>query len=322
MTYSTYEYEQARRILDERRSNAERKQKLRHDEFAVKFPELLQIEQEMANAGLSAIKGLGMGKDAEAYIKLLEKASLKSQARRAELLKENGYPEDYLKTQYHCSLCQDKGFKNGIMCSCHKQILRNRAYEKLCSKFPVDKCTFSQFSLDYYSPNGSEISPKERMSAVLNYCKDYADNFNSHSPSLLMAGKTGLGKTHLSLAIAGNVINRGYGVIYASAQNILNQLENEKFGRSDTFTTEKKLMECDLLILDDLGTEFVTQFTVSAIYNIINSRLLGNKPTIISTNLTFDEMEKIYSQRISSRILSEYTVLQFDGADIRQLKTR
>ena len=111
-------------------------------------------------------------------------------------------------------------------------------------------------------------------------------------------------------------------MIYASAQNILNKLENEKFGRSDTSDTEKNLLECDLLILDDLGTEFSTQFTVSAIYNIINSRLLASKPTVISTNLTMEQLESVYTQRISSRILSEYTILQFDGTDVRQLKTR
>ncbi len=321
MTYSPAEYEQAKREIENRRNDSEKAQKLRHDEVAKKCPELLLIEQEMANAGLSAIKALGMGEDAVDYIKKLEKASLSAQTKRKALLLDNGYSEDYLKIKYHCPLCEDKGFKDGRMCTCHKLILRKNAYKKLSGNFPVDKCTFLNFNLDYYSDAG-EISPKKRMSAVFDYCKKYADGFTSHSPSLFMYGRTGLGKTHLSLAIAGKVINRGYGVIYASAQNILNKLENEKFGRSDTFTTEKKLIECDLLILDDLGTEFATQFTVSAIYNIVNSRLLSNKPTIISTNLTFDELEKIYSQRISSRILSEYTHLQFDGTDVRQLKTR
>ncbi len=322
MTYSPSEYEQARRELDRRRNQAQAVQKAHRDEIAAKFPELIKIEQEMANAGLSVIKALGMGDDSTHYIKSLEKASLNAQKRRADLLKENGYPEDYLKVKYYCNNCEDKGFKDGRMCSCHKLILRSLAYEKLCSKFPVDKCTFTNFDLNYYPDKGDDITPRKRMTAVFDYCKNYANNFSSHSPSLLMAGKTGLGKTHLSLAIAGQVINRGYGVIYASAQNILNKLENEKFGRSDNSDTERKLLECDLLILDDLGTEFSTQFTVSAIYNIINSRLLSDKPTIISTNLSFEQLEKVYSQRISSRILSEYTLLCFDGTDIRQLKTR
>ncbi len=322
MTYTPQEYEQARRELDRRRGAAEKVGKAHRDEIASKFPELVTIEQEMANAGLSVIKALGMGDDSVDYIKQLEKASLNAQKKRAELLKSNGYPEDYLKVKYYCSKCGDKGFKDGFMCSCHKQILKNIAYEKLSGKFPVDKCTFGNFDLNYYPDYGDEITPRKRMSAVYDYCKSYADNFTARSPSLLMLGQTGLGKTHLSLAIAGQVINRGYGVIYASAQNILNKLENEKFGRSESADTELKLIDCDLLILDDLGTEFSTQFTVSVIYNIINSRLLSAKPTIISTNLSMEQLEKTYSQRISSRILSEYTLLRFDGTDIRQLKTR
>ncbi len=322
MTYSPSEYEQARRELDRRRNEAEKIQKAHRDEIALKFPELIKIEQEMADAGLSVIKALGMGDDSQDYIKFLETTNLNAQKRRVELLRENGYPEDYLKAKYFCSECNDKGFKNGFMCSCHKQLLKSIAYKKLCSQFPVDKCTFDNFNLSYYPDHGGDITPYKRMKAVFDYCKSYADKFTSRSPGLLMLGNTGLGKTHLSLAIAGQVINRGYGVIYASAQNILNKLENEKFGRSDSTDTEKSLIECDLLILDDLGTEFSTQFTVSAIYNIINSRLLASKPTIISTNLTMEQLESTYTQRISSRILSEYTILQFDGTDVRQLKTR
>ena len=322
MKYSPAEYEQARRELDRRRNEAEKSRKARRDEIAAKFPELIKIEQEMSAAGLSVIKALGMGDDSQDYIKFLEATNLNAQKRRAELLRENGYPEDYLKVNYFCSKCNDKGFKDGFMCSCHKLLLKNIAYKKLCSQFPVDKCSFSNFDLAFYPDRGGDITPRKRMKAVFDYCKSYAEDFSNQSQSLLMLGNTGLGKTHLSLAIAGQVINRGYGVIYASVQNILNKLENEKFGRSSTSDTEKNLLECDLLILDDLGTEFSTQFTVSAIYNIINSRLLASKPTIISTNLTMEQLEGVYTQRISSRILSEYTILQFDGTDVRQLKTR
>ncbi|MBQ8228342.1 MAG: ATP-binding protein [Clostridia bacterium] len=322
MKYSPSEYEQARRELDRRRNEAEKIQKTHRDEVALKCPELVKIEQEMANAGLSVIKALGMGDDSQDFIKFLETTNLDAQKRRAELLKENGYPEDYLKVKYFCSKCNDKGFKDGFMCSCHKVLLKNIAYKKLCSQFPVDKCSFENFDLSFYPDFGSDITPHKRMSAVFSFCKNYAEDFSSRSQSILMLGETGLGKTHLSLAIAGQVIRRGFGVIYASTQNILNKLESEKFGRSDTSDTEKNLIECDLLILDDLGTEFSTQFTVSAIYNIINSRLLASKPTVISTNLTMEQLESVYTQRISSRILSEYTILQFDGTDIRQLKTR
>lgn len=322
MTYTTAEYEKARRELERRRKDAEQKQQMRHDEAIAKCPELVKIEQEMAAAGLAAIKALGMGEDSAAYIKKLEKINLDAQKKRAELLKQNGFPEDYLKIKYTCPLCSDKGFKDGKMCRCQKLILRSMAYEKLCGHFPLDKCRFDNFDLRYYSDGSDGISDRERMRAVFEFCKNYADDFDRRSPSILMYGGTGLGKTHLSLAIAGQVIGKGYGVIYASAQNILNKLENEKFGRSERVGTEESLIDCDLLILDDLGAEFSTQFTTAAVYNIINSRRLSGKPTVISTNLSLKQIESAYTQRVASRILSEYTLLKFEGTDIRQIKTK
>lgn len=322
MSYTSAEYESARRELEQRRSTALKEREAHHDEVAAKIPEILNIEKEMAQAGLSVVKALSCGEDSVKYVRELELKNLDAQRRRAKLLKENGYPEDYLKIKYTCPKCEDKGFAEGRMCECHKQILRRMAYEKLCGRFPLDKCRFDNFRLEYYSDSGTGITPRKRMRSVYDFCKSYAAYFSSSSPNVLMCGETGLGKTHLSLAIAGEVINKGRGVIYASAQNILNCLENEKFGRSEKTDTELNLIECDLLILDDLGAEFKTQFTVSAVYNIINSRLLSGKPTIISTNLSVKEIESSYSQRIASRILSEYTILQFDGTDIRQIKSR
>lgn len=322
MSYTTAEYESARRELERRRNTAEREREKRHSEVAAKVPEILETEKEMSAAGLAVVKAVSLGEDAVRYVRELEKINLEAQKKREKLLVENGFPADYLKVKYTCEKCGDKGFVNGRMCECHKTILRSLAYEKLCGKFPLDKCTFGNFNLSYYPDTGSGITPRTRMESVYNFCKNYAEDFNSHSPSILMSGETGLGKTHLSLAIAGEVIKKGKGVIYASAQNLLNRLENEKFGRSDKSDTELNLIDCDLLILDDLGSEFRTQFTVSAIYNIVNSRLLSSKPTIISTNLTHKEIDSAYTSRIASRILSEYTLLQFDGTDIRQIKTR
>ena len=134
-----------------------------------------------------------------------------------------------------------------------------------------------------------------------------------------MSGATGLGKTFLSLSIASAVIEKGYGVIYSSAQNLLNTLEKEKFSNSDA-NTLNAIFDCDLLIIDDLGTEFSTSFTVSTIYNIINTRINMCKPVIISTNLSLSELQEMYSERIVSRFIGEYTILKFAGNDIRQIK--
>ena len=321
MAFSKETYETAEREMKRRRSEALLKREEHHDAAVRVAPEILEQEAIMAKAGLDTVKAVGMGKDSERYIMNLARINLEAQNKRKELLKANGFPEDWLDVPYTCKRCEDKGSVNGFVCECYKNLLRSIEYEKLCSKLPVDKCRFDNFKLDYY-PTGAGISPRKRMESILDYCKAYASDFSKTSPSLLLYGMTGLGKTHLSLAIAGKAVAAGHGVIYTSAQNLFNRLEREKFGRSEDTNTEQSILDCDLLIIDDLGAEFSTQFTISALYNIINCRDLEGKPTIISTNLSPEKLKDTYSDRIASRILSNYVILQFDGADIRQLKTR
>lgn len=320
MAFSKDTYDKADREIKRRLNEALSEREKRHSEAVRKIPEILVIEDTMAQAGLATIKAVGMGNGGEDFIKKLAEINLDAQAKRRKLLVENGFTEDWLDVRYTCPKCKDKGSVGGYACECYKLLLRSIEYEKLCSKLPVNKCRFDNFKLDYY-PEGAGISPRRRMESVLGYCKAYADDFSLKSPSLLLYGKTGLGKTHLSLAIAGRAVESGYGVIYMTAQNLFNRLEREKFGRGDGEDTEQSILDCDLLIIDDLGSEFVSQLTVSSLYNIVNCRQLEEKPTIISTNLIPDELKNTYSDRIASRILSTYTILQFDGADIRQIKT-
>lgn len=321
MAYSKETYKKAEQELAQRRSRALAERENHHRIAVETVPEILEAEERMSRAGLATIKAVGMGAaDAKEYIQKLSEINLEAQAQRRLLLKSNGFPEDWLDVHYTCKKCEDKGFVSGIMCGCFKELLKSIEYEKLCSKLPVGNCRFDNFKLDYY-PDGAGTSPKKRMESVLNYCKAYAADFSRRSPSLLLYGKTGLGKTHLSLAIAGKAVEEGYGVIYSSAQNLFNKLEKDKFGKADA-NTEEAILDCDLLIIDDLGAEFTTQFTVSALYNIVNSRELEGKPTIISTNLMPEQLTKAYGERIASRILSNYVMLYFDGSDIRQIKTR
>lgn len=321
MAYSKETYKKAEQELAQRRSRALAEREEHHRIAVETAPEILEAEEKMSRAGLATIKAIGMGAaDAKEYIQKLSEINLEAQAQRRLLLKSNGFPEDWLDVHYTCKKCEDKGFVSGIMCGCFKELLKSIEYEKLCSKLPVGNCRFDNFKLDFY-PDGAGTSPKKRMESVLNYCKEYAADFSRRSPSLLLYGKTGLGKTHLSLAIAGKAVEEGYGVIYSSAQNLFNKFEKDKFGKADA-NTEETILDCDLLIIDDLGAEFTTQFTVSALYNIVNSRELEGKPTIISTNLMPEQLTKAYGERIASRILSNYVMLYFDGSDIRQIKTR
>lgn len=319
--YSKDTFEKAEKELKRRRAEALLRRQEHHEIAVKKVPEILELEEIMSRVGIETVKAVGMGNDADIFIKNLARKSLDAQNRRTKLLVENGFSEDWLEVKYTCPLCEDKGSANGIVCDCFKNLLRSIEFEKLCSKLPVNDCTFGNFRLDYY-PDGAGISPKKRMESVYNYCKAYAEDFGKASPSLLLYGMTGLGKTHLSLAIAGKAVEQGHGVIYTTAQNLFTALEREKFGRGEDKNTEQAILDSDLLIIDDLGSEFSTQFTISALYNTVNCRELENKPTIISTNLSPEKLKDAYSDRIASRILSNYVILQFDGADIRQLKTR
>lgn len=325
MSYNPEIYRKAQRMLQNRRDKAKHERDRRHREITEKFPQIAELEQEMADCGLSVIRNVAFQKHSESYLKSLKEKSLDAQKKRTEILTSNGYPADYLDMHYTCPVCNDTGFIDGKMCPCLSNLLKQLTYEKLSKSSPLQLSSFESFDLFFY-PNEpdptSNIVPRDHMRSVLRFCQNYADNFSTASESLLFFGATGLGKTHLSLAIANRAIEKGYGVIYGTAQNLLNQLEAEKFGRNTNGqeNTQDMLLNCDLLILDDLGTEFSTAFTVSAIYNIVNTRILANLPTIISTNLDPKQLEQQYAQRIVSRIVGSYTPFYFCGRDIRQLK--
>lgn len=233
MAYSKEIYDEANRELSRRRAYALDEQERRHDEVAEKFPDLLRIEKEMTQAGLSIAKAIGRP-DAKKFIENLAAQSKKAQAERKAILSQGRYPEDYLETPYKCKRCEDSGFVNGKRCDCFKELLRQLSFKELQKSSPLSLSSFESFSLDYY-PNEIDpklhIIPRRRMAEIYQFCINYAEDFTSHSPSLFMYGATGLGKTHLSLSIAREAINKGYAVIYGSAQNLLSKLEREHFSR-------------------------------------------------------------------------------------------
>ena len=325
MGYGSFVHEKAEEELKKRRKKAEYDLEQRHGEVASKYPDLLRIENGIAKTGLSASKALADGTDIKKALGKIAKQNLALQMERDCLLEMAKLPKDYLEPKYICPTCKDEGYVGGKICSCHKKLLKEIALSELQKVSPLSESTFESFDLNYY-PNGKDentgISPRSRMMEIFKFCKSYAEDFGAHSPSLFMYGETGLGKTHLSLAIAQKAVEKGFGIIYGSAQNLLNELENERFGRDgkERGSKEREILGCDLLILDDLGAEFSTSFTVAAIYNIVNTRLLSNKPVIISTNLSAKELEEKYTRRITSRIMGNYVPLRFCGRDIRQLK--
>lgn len=319
MGYSEKIFNLASETLAKRKMKAESDAKIRHDNLTLEIPEIYELEDKMRKSAYGLVGVIGMGDKTAEYIEKLKKDNLEAQKEIKNILIANGYDENYFEPKYTCKECSDTGIKNGKLCKCHIKLLRQLSYDQLCKNSPLKISSFDDFSLDYYK---SSDEAYDQMSRIFRYCVRYSDNFDMSSDSLLLMGGTGLGKTHLSLAVAGQVIEKGYGVIYGSAQNLFSDIEKEHFGRGDNpdGTTEKMLLECDLLILDDLGAEFITNFSVATFGNIVNTRLLTGKPTIISTNYDFESFSKRYSGRTASRILGEYRILVFEGEDIRQQK--
>lgn len=321
MSYTTETYDKAQTILDRRKERATLEAQSRIDEISNKIQELKTIQTKLAQVGLNISKAFLTSKNPQAEIDKLRIESLALQDRKKKILKENGYSEDALSIKYTCPTCEDTGFIGGRRCKCYINLLKEIERAKIEKIAPIDECTFESFDTNYYPEEMDGVCPKKKAEIIKENCKRYATSFTKRSKSLLFMGNTGLGKTHLSLAIANVVINRGYSVIYGTAQNILRDLQNENFGRTDNLRYfENEILSTDLLILDDLGTEFKNQFTVSCLYNIINSRLCAKLPTIISTNYTFEELEEKYDQRITSRITGQYSTLILVGNDIRYIK--
>jgi len=247
------------------------------------------------------------------------------------LLEQNGYPEDYTEPIYNCKNCADTGYKNNELCTCLKRALALESANASGFGEIIKSQNFKNFSLDYYKkdkpgePDEIERSPYEQMSIALEQCKNYAKRFGQSNQSvrhLIFIGGTGLGKTHMASAIAGEVIKKGYDVYYNSAQNILSSFEKERFSYRGEFDADiiERYMSCDLLIIDDLGTEYTGSVYSTSLYGLINARLAENKGMIITTNLGYEDMRRKYDERVVSRIGGEFAMVHFAGDDVRMQK--
>lgn len=307
---------EAWKIIERRRAMAFNRQEKRKDEIRSKIPEINKLFDEIIEVSREALQSTQSGfGGSELILKMSEKIDELSM-KIEECLKKNGYSKDYLDVLHYCKKCDDTGSTKQGLCDCFTSLCKKLQAEKLNENTQLSLCCFVDFSLDFYKGKDRQM-----MSKILDFCKKYAENFENHSDSILMMGSTGLGKTHLSLSIANWVKNDGFSVIYDSAISILGQMEKEHFGKSETDMSDA-VINADLLIIDDLGTEYQKEFYKSAIYNIINTRMSKNLSTIISTNLSLEEIQGRYDSRIVSRLISDYTCLGFSGEDIRFQKRR
>lgn len=325
MAYSSEVYAAAKRIIDERRNTADRNANIKKADIYAKFPAIRDLDnklmREMADFSVLMLRE---HRESEDIIGEMQDRISRIQSEKTAILAANGLPADYLEPQYTCKKCGDLGRKNGILCSCYKEICREQAQKELSASSGSAACSFDNFDLSYYADNGASdgTNPRRKMQNYYNFCINYANSFSKDSPSIVMTGKTGLGKTHLSLSIAKTVVEGGFSVVYAPAQKLVSDLEREHFSFSGSDFFERKYSECELLIIDDLGAEFPSQFTTAVIGNLVNERLYEKRPTVISTNLSGKELAERYSERTASRILGEYRKLYFVGEDIRFLKNR
>ena len=280
------------------------------------IPELEKIDLTLTHIGSSAALSALSGNFAK--LETLKEESSILTARKEEILRDAGIE----KPEYNCKVCSDTGFVNGKYCECVHRLAKQLTLKEMSGKMPITSEKFENFDLKYYSdkPNADGIVPRKKMTEVLKIAKEYCISFGKNSKNLLFMGNTGLGKTHISLSIVSEIIEKGYGVIYGSAQNLFSEVEKEHFAYTGDTEKMDALLEVDLLVIDDLGTEFLSSFTQSVLYNIINTRILGGKPTIISTNLSLSELEQRYTARISSRFIGNYMMIKFFGTDIRQQK--
>lgn len=318
MKFSDIIYSKAENILKSRREQAEKLADMRRKEFIAKYPELIDIENTMKNAALDVIRSVGAdGKRVNIYE--VAKINLQAQEKRKELIKKTGYPEDYLEPPYTCKKCKDSGIVNGKLCECHLAVLQQLSVSELSCSPLLARSTFDSFDLKYYSDIKDRelgFSPRDIMRGCYEMLKAYAENFTCNSNSFFFTGATGLGKTHLALAVLNKVTQNGFSVYYSSAGSIVKKLEKERFGRADE-SVEDEIERSDLLIIDDLGAEFSTAFSQAAINELVNNAILSGKPMIIISNLSRAELEEKYGQRLTSR-LNCFEIIQFVGEDIRQ----
>lgn len=297
----------------------------RETEIAKKCPDIAAIEKELSETTAKVIALIAEGSpDISARLSELENNNLFLQEKQRALLVKNGYPADYLDLLYSCPLCKDSGIYEGKRCKCVMEIVKKAAAEELNRTSPMRLAGFEEFSLNYYddkTPTMLGCTAREAMEENLAFCKRYAEEFHFPAKSILLRGKTGLGKTHLSLSIASVVIEKGYSVVYGSAPDLFRRIEKEHFSNSGDDSVIEALENADLLILDDIGAEFESKFYNSVFYNILNNRLNASLPTIISTNLDLSEIKERYGDRITSRLLTMENLI-FVGSDIRILKNR
>lgn len=308
-------------ILTNRAAKARAKAEQRQRQYPI-YTQLQNAVAEQACREVMAI--IKQNGEADELVNQAKKRVQELSREFEKLLKDYGLPPDYFEPSYECGKCKDTGYVDGRRCECMEHLIMQITCERMNASTPLKLSSFESFDITYYSDERSDEthgSPRNVMNRTLAQCMRYAKNFEKDFPCLIFQGGTGLGKTHLALAIAGEVMRKGYSVIYDTSPNIFAALESIKFGRASAHTLVD-FKQCDLLIIDDLGAEFRAKNLVPLLYDIIDSRVMARKPIIFTTNLTMNGITDLYGERITSRIFGSCRRLDFKGKDVRIEKRR
>ena len=324
MAYSSEVVRKARERLAQARDERERENR-EHLRIAYdQQPRLREIDRQLRMTMAQAARAVFAGGDAERLMNEAKEANLALQREREWIIEEQFEP-GFLDESPICPTCSGLGYVGSTMCDCLAELCRQEQKKEL-TFLSAGRESFDQFRLDYYSDRVDPrlgFSPRSVMEKTYQNCRRYALGFTMKAGNLLFSGNTGLGKTFLSACIARSVADQGFSVVYESAGHLFSALEKARFeNNEENRRAAAKYRECDLLILDDLGTELPGQFVTAALYSLVNDRLLENKPTIISTNLSEEELVRRYNPQIASRLRGSYRRMAFVGDDIRLLKNR
>lgn len=306
-----------------KRLNNSIRQNDRLQDIYAKIPEIKECDLKISSLGVNAARAALDG-DTSLKDRLKDDIAIVSEQKKALLL-ANGYSSDYLDPIYDCGFCQDTGFIDGQPCECLQREITHSLYTSPELEDVLQRENFDTFNFDYYSDSfideASGTSALDNIETVVDYCQYYIKQFERKPGSLLFHGKAGSGKTFLINCIAKELIEQSYTVLYLSAVEFFDLLSNLTFNKGNSAAfgqiTMHELLQCDLLTIDDLGSEMSNSFTDSALFDCLNNRLIHQKSTIISTNLSLDNLKKSYSERIYSRVLGEYTIFKIFGDDIR-----
>ena len=320
MALSNSQHDHFMRMYEQRQLDNENRLRSRFEEVYRCLPQMKELDDRVSALSLEKAKKLLSG-DESALQSL--KSELKSiSLQKHQLLTSAGFAPDYLELQYTCPDCQDTGYIDNKKCHCFKKAIIDFLYTQSNLQEILAKENFDTFSLEYYSKNHIDPltgrSSLAAMKTALSSCRHFTDSFGKEFHNLLLYGDTGVGKTFLSHCIAKELIDQSFSVIYFTASQLFDIFVKNRFEKDpDVQMDYEHIYDCDLLIIDDLGTEFTNSFTAAQLFVCLNERILRRKSTIISTNLDLDGLKNLYSERVFSRITSAYTVLRITGDDIR-----